>query len=238
MNNLGLIALERGDYEVARGRLEQALEGFRQAGDEFVTALSRDSLARIYMKLKNTEAARHNWLEAVALSTHFSDAVTSSTVLEGLAEVEHAEGRDERAITLIAAAKVVRAPTGAEPQREWQKSTDETLTGSRAKLPRNVADAASRRGSSMTAAEAISYATGSPAPPAAPTDSNGNGPLTSREKQVALLIADGLTNPEIAGRLRMAERTADAHVEHIRNKLGLRSRSQIAVWAHERLGTA
>src|SRR2546430_8514099 len=38
--------------------------------------------------------------------------------------------------------------------------------------------------------EAISYATGSPAPPAAPTDSNGNGPLTSREKQVALLIAD------------------------------------------------
>ncbi len=238
LNNLGLIALERGDYEVARGRLEQALEGFRQAGDEFVTALSRDSLARIYMKLKNTEAARHNWLEAVALSTHFSDAVTSSTVLEGLAEVEHAEGRDERAITLIAAAKVVRAPTGAEPQREWQKSTDETLTGSRAKLPRTVADAASRRGSSMTAAEAISYATGSPPQPAAPTDSNGNGPLTSREKQVALLIADGLTNPEIAGRLRMAERTADAHVEHIRNKLGLRSRSQIAVWAHERLGTA
>ena len=238
LNNLGLIALERGDYEVARGRLEQALEGFRQAGDQFVTALSRDSLARIYMKLKNTEAARHNWLEAVALSTHFSDAVTSSTVLEGLAEVEHAEGRDERAITLIAAAKVVRAPTGAEPQREWQKSTDETLTGSRAKLPRNVADAASRRGSSMTAAEAISYATGSPPQPAAPTDSNGNGPLTSREKQVALLIADGLTNPEIAGRLRMAERTADAHVEHIRNKLGLRSRSQIAVWAHERLGTA
>jgi len=238
LNNLGLIALERGDYEVARGRLEQALEGFRQAGDEFVTALSRDSLARIYMKLKNTEAARHNWLEAVALSTHFSDAVTSSTVLEGLAEVEHAEGRDERAITLIAAAKVVRAPTGAEPQREWQKSTDETLTGSRAKLPRTVADAASRRGSSMTTAEAISYATGSPPQPAAPTDSNGNGPLTSREKQVALLIADGLTNPEIAGRLRMAERTADAHVEHIRNKLGLRSRSQIAVWAHERLGTA
>ena len=145
LNNLGLIALERGDYEVARGRLEQALEGFRQAGDQFVTALSRDSLARIYMKLKNTEAARHNWLEAVALSTHFSDAVTSSTVLEGLAEVEHAEGRDERAITLIAAAKVVRAPTGAEPQREWQKSTDETLTGSRAKLPRTVADAASRQ---------------------------------------------------------------------------------------------
>jgi non-specific serine/threonine protein kinase len=56
--------------------------------------------------------------------------------------------------------------------------------------------------------------------------------------QVAVLIADGLTNPAIAKRLRMADRTADAHVEHIRNKLGLRSRSQIAVWAHERLSKA
>jgi len=54
---------------------------------------------------------------------------------------------------------------------------------------------------------------------------------------VAQLIAEGLTNPEIAARLKMAERTADAHVEHIRNKLGLRTRSQIAVWAHERLGS-
>ena len=238
LNNLGLIALQRGDFEVARGRLEQALEGFRQAGDQFVTALSRDSLARIYMKLKNTDAARHNWLEAVALAAQFSDAVTSATVLEGLGEVEHAEGRDERAITLIAAAKVVRAPTGAEPQREWQKSTDETIAGARAKLSRNVADAAWRRGSSMTAAEAISYATGSPAPAGVAIDSNGSGPLTAREKQVALLIAEGLTNADIASRLRIAERTADAHVEHIRNKLGLRARSQIAVWAHERLGTA
>ena len=133
---------------------------------------------------------------------------------------------------------MVRAPTGAEPQREWQKSTDETIAGARAKLSRNIADAAWRRGSSMTTAEAISYATGSPAPPAAVTGSNGSGPLTSREKQVALLIADGLTNADIASRLHMAERTADAHVEHIRNKLGLRSRAQIAVWAHERLGTA
>jgi len=51
-----------------------------------------------------------------------------------------------------------------------------------------------------------------------------------------MLVAEGLTNPEIANRLRMAGRTADAHVEHIRNKLGVRSRSQIALWAHERLG--
>jgi DNA-binding CsgD family transcriptional regulator len=73
--------------------------------------------------------------------------------------------------------------------------------------------------------------------PDRPAKENGS-PLTARERQVALLIAEGLTNGEIAARLKMAERTADAHVEHIRNKLGLRTRSQIAVWAHQTLGTA
>lgn len=86
----------------------------------------------------------------------------------------------------------------------------------------------------MNVREAFEYAIGA-GPAAVPM--NGN-PLTGRETQVALLIAEGLTNPDIAKRLRMADRTADAHVEHIRNKLGLRTRSQIAVWAHERLGKA
>ena len=56
--------------------------------------------------------------------------------------------------------------------------------------------------------------------------------------QIARLIAGGMTNGEVAQRLRISERTVDAHLEHIRNKLGLRTRAQIAVWAHERVGTA
>jgi len=57
------------------------------------------------------------------------------------------------------------------------------------------------------------------------------GPLTEREFEVADLIADGLTNAEIAKRLVLSVRTVDAHVEHIRGKLGVRARTQIAVWA-------
>jgi pimeloyl-ACP methyl ester carboxylesterase/DNA-binding CsgD family transcriptional regulator len=58
-----------------------------------------------------------------------------------------------------------------------------------------------------------------------------DGPLTTREYQVADLIADGLTNSEIGRRLGLSVRTVDAHVEHIRTKLGVRARTQIAVWA-------
>jgi pimeloyl-ACP methyl ester carboxylesterase len=54
--------------------------------------------------------------------------------------------------------------------------------------------------------------------------------LTGRELQVATLVADGLTNQAIASRLSVAPRTAEAHVENIRRKLGVRSRAQIAAW--------
>jgi DNA-binding CsgD family transcriptional regulator len=54
--------------------------------------------------------------------------------------------------------------------------------------------------------------------------------LTRREREVAALVAQGLTNRQIAGRLVISERTAETHVEQIRGKLGFRSRAQIAGW--------
>jgi DNA-binding CsgD family transcriptional regulator/sugar lactone lactonase YvrE len=54
--------------------------------------------------------------------------------------------------------------------------------------------------------------------------------LTRREREVALLVAQGLTNREIATRLFISERTAESHVEQIRGKLGFHSRAQIAAW--------
>ena len=57
--------------------------------------------------------------------------------------------------------------------------------------------------------------------------------LTSRERQVAACIARGLTSRQIAEELVISERTADTHADHIRAKLGLQSRAQIAIWAIE-----
>lgn len=59
-------------------------------------------------------------------------------------------------------------------------------------------------------------------------------PLTPREREVAALVAQGLTNREIAARLYLSERTAQNHVQHILTKLGLVNRSQIAVWVTRR----
>lgn len=56
------------------------------------------------------------------------------------------------------------------------------------------------------------------------------GPLTTRELEVAGLVAEGLTNRAIAQRLILSERTAQNHVQHILTKLGLANRTQIAAW--------
>ncbi len=55
--------------------------------------------------------------------------------------------------------------------------------------------------------------------------------LTRREREVALLIAQGLTNREIGARLFITEGTARLHVKHILHKLGFTSRAQVAAWA-------
>jgi DNA-binding CsgD family transcriptional regulator len=58
-----------------------------------------------------------------------------------------------------------------------------------------------------------------------------SGGLTRREREVALLIARGLTNRQIADALTIAEGTAGVHVDHVLGKLGFRSRAQVAAWA-------
>ncbi len=65
-------------------------------------------------------------------------------------------------------------------------------------------------------------------PPA--EDEARKGPLTAREREVARFVSEGLSNREIAERLVISERTAEGHVQHIMDKLGFRSRAQIAAW--------
>lgn len=57
--------------------------------------------------------------------------------------------------------------------------------------------------------------------------------LSGRETEVAQMLAGGLSNREIAGALILSERTVESHVKHIMDKLGFKSRSQIAAWAVE-----
>ena len=62
-----------------------------------------------------------------------------------------------------------------------------------------------------------------------PKEGSG-GPLSPREMEIAELVAQGLTNREIATAAFVSERTAQTHVQHILTKLGFSNRSQIVSW--------
>ena len=72
-------------------------------------------------------------------------------------------------------------------------------------------------------------------PPAAPRTGAGGRPagLSERELEVLRLVADGLSNREIAHRLSVSPRTAEHHVQHIYAKIGASSRASAALFAME-----
>ena len=69
---------------------------------------------------------------------------------------------------------------------------------------------------------------GRPAP--GPIPPSGSHPLSRREIEVAVLIAQGLTSKEVGRKLFIERGTVDTHVQHIYNKLQIDSRPQLAVW--------
>jgi len=88
---------------------------------------------------------------------------------------------------------------------------------------------------STPAVDREAAAMGKPAPASPPFDPNilapGNDHLTERELDVLRLIAQGLNNREIAGKMVISERTVKTHVSNILGKLGLEDRTQAAIWA-------
>jgi DNA-binding CsgD family transcriptional regulator len=97
--------------------------------------------------------------------------------------------------------------------------------------PRVRGDAAVRLGAGAGAAGSAAGLAdggdGSEPPAAAPTMASA---LTRREREIALLVASGLSNRDIATQLFISKRTVDAHVEHIFAKLEISSRVKLTMW--------
>jgi DNA-binding NarL/FixJ family response regulator len=82
---------------------------------------------------------------------------------------------------------------------------------------------------SITARLLATFATGGvEVPPRQPLS-----PLTTREEEILLVVARGLTNAEVAQELHVSLSTVKTHVTSLMNKLGSRNRVELAVWAYE-----
>ena len=229
LNNLALIESARGDHQQAGDLVERALQAVTGGGDRILEASIRETAGRIERRLGNHATARQHYFEALAISAEFEDILNIADVLDGLALLAVADRNPTRALVLAGASSRQRLASQSEPSRWDQNEVHQGVAKARSMLATTAASEAWRRGVTFSLEEAVAFAKGS----ATEKRAHGGSALTAREMQVASLIGEGLTNGEIAGRLKVAERTADAHVEHIRNKLGLHTRSQIAVWAYD-----
>jgi predicted ATPase/DNA-binding CsgD family transcriptional regulator len=159
--------------------------------------------------------------------------------LHALAVTAQAQGDLVRAARLYGSAEATLEPFGI-PYYQYAIA-DETVLGRsivavlRGLGPRAFA-AAWAEGRRTPVERMVEHALGlvpfpdSPLPSDGPNAETGIGPLTRREGEVARLITQGLSNREIGKALAISERTVDAHVQHILNKLGFNSRTQIAAW--------
>ena len=117
------------------------------------------------------------------------------------------------------------------------------VEAARAQLDEAAWERAWQEGRAMSMEEAIEHAISEEEPvpaktPALEEKQGGEPPggLTRREEQVASLVARGLTNRQIASEFSISEHTVATHVGKIMRKLGLSSRSQLAVWVAEQQG--
>jgi predicted ATPase/DNA-binding CsgD family transcriptional regulator len=177
---------------------------------------------------------------ALEIKLGLDDQLGTALGLDALAWGVGALGQHKRAAQLLGTADVLWDSTGASIATlipELIGEHDKSVAAARAALGDQGYAAAVQRGRQMPLAQVLDDAeharrstrSGQP-------DTGGAGSLTSREKEIAGLLAKGLSNKAIAQSLVIAQRTAETHVAHVLVKLGLTSRSQVAAWAAEQRG--
>jgi predicted ATPase/DNA-binding CsgD family transcriptional regulator len=168
------------------------------------------------------------------------DQLGTAVGLEALAWGVGALGQHKRAAHVLGAAEVVWESSGASiatVMPELVGEHDKSVAAVRAALGDQAYAAAFRRGRQMPLAEALDAAEHTRrSTRSGQVDAGGAGSLTSREEEVAGLLAQGLSNKAIAKSLVIAQRTAETHVGNVLVKLGLTSRSQVGAWVAEQRG--
>lgn len=159
--------------------------------------------------------------------------------MEGLAIVAAERGEFPRALRLHEGCAQARRRLESEPEAPWRSRVAESAARTRKRVSGDTRDAAVRSGRRQRWDGLVAYALrersggrGSGAGPGA----DGLSALTGRELMVADLVAEGLTNRQIAHRLSLSMRTVATHLDKVRDKLGMRSRTQIAVWVADGTG--
>jgi len=168
---------------------------------------------------------------ALSVMRRADDPIGVALCLDALAWIAASRHETARSLTLLAAADKAWAAIPAPLPPGLRAHHEEALGEARTVLPAAGFRAALAQGTAMDQAEAIAFALGESPPPRPEAGPAGPGQLTRREHEVAALVAQGMSNGQIAAALVISVRTVETHVQHIMGKLGCGTRAQIAAWS-------
>jgi ATP/maltotriose-dependent transcriptional regulator MalT len=237
LNSVALTYLLQRDLERAETLAEEAAALCREAGDRTLLPLPLHNLGWVALLRGDLERAEALHKESLALSGEMGGSWGTLAFLDALACTAAAKGESEKAARLISAAEALREAMGVGPWAALRELEEPYLVGARSQLDEGALSEAWEEGGAMSMEAAIEYAlleeessttilsSSTPEYPAG---------LTSREVEVLGLVAEGLTNAQVAQRLFLSPRTVHRHLNSIYRKLKVNSRAAATRFALER----
>ncbi|MCA1681504.1 MAG: tetratricopeptide repeat protein, partial [Actinobacteria bacterium] len=223
---LGELAAEEGAPEDARRLFEEALGLARVRGNKQLTADALFALGQLARSAGERRRAAVLHDEALELRRAMASVPEIGASLEAIAGLAANDGRYEHAARLLGAAQKIRGERGYA-RLPWETARWEAdLALVRDGLSEEALKAALSKGARLSLLEAAAEASsGDRGANGRPT--SGWTSLTERERQVASLVSEGLTNAQIAERLFISLTTVRTHLSHIFAKLDISRRRDL-----------
>ena len=225
LDSLGELAELEGRYDDARSWYEQAADHAAECGLAVDADRARHHLGRLAWVRGDGASAVNGCHEALAGQLQAGDHLGLAETLETLGGLLIDEGRAERGLPLLAAAATARDGLGF-PLRPMEAGRVAGWVAAGREHLGEQAQPAWERGTGLSIEEAAAMARRGRGPRRRPAF--GWSSLTPAERNVADLVARGLTNPEIAARLGVSAGTIKDQVSSALRKLGVRTRAELA----------
>ncbi len=247
----GILACHQANYVQAEDLLRQSLPLLRELGDAVGVARGLHGLGVAARHAGEPQRAQDLYMEALQLTWERGARMEIAQAVEGLAGVACDKRQPVRAAHLLGAAAALRDAIGAGLPVGSRADHSYDLESARKELGGSQFEAAWEAGRTMTLEQLRQYLKAdapelesAPGAEKADVDLLRLTPLqaeklryeglTRREREVAALVGQGMSNKAIAEELVVTVRTVEAHVTNILGKLGFSSRTQIAAWAVDR----
>ena len=209
-----------------------SLEGVRlsrEAGDLYQLEAMLRNLGMLGVMSGDFHTANSEFNEALRVARTIDNRLAQSYGLAAAGWYAANTGQARAAAQLLGAAEALGTQTGADIMGPLVPLLTQAKEWAMGALGSSKFEAEFKAGNRLGREAALRLALGE-SDQVELAISNGDSGLAKRELEVARLVADGLSNKQIAARLFISDRTVATHVGNILNKLGLNSRAQVASW--------